>query len=402
MKKDFRIVFVFFILFILFYDAIFFKINLPEFLKWWDILLEIVLLIFFGWNIYNKKNDINDILEKQFMISYIMLTLVIITGLIGDVVFEYYHSSQVVIRDILTFLKFPLTFLLIKNLKLDDKMAVCLDKRFYGIMKVFIITILFFGIISLFIDIGMSNNEYRHGIRPYKFIFSHPTYLVMNMVFLLTLFESKKDTIKNINVYEIIIVIITFLTMRTKAIAFLAIFFLIKFLGSFLFKHKKISLIIIFVVLFITAYSKLALYASYSSSTREVLYKGCITIIQKCFPFGTGFGTYASYISGEYISKVYNFIDVSYVFRTGYLAQLGDVGYPYYIGQFGILGCIFLAVLMKKMIEICLINNENKMPVYILLFYILIGLTTESTLLNFGSEIAIILAIVSSKKIGEI
>ena len=223
----------------------------------------------------------------------------------------------------------------------------------------------------------------------------------MSMVLILALFEYKKEYIKNVNVYEIFIAVIVFLTMRTKAIAFLAGFFLIKFFGEFFKKHKKISLAIMFLVLFAIAYSKIALYASFSYSTREVLYRGCLTIITKCFPIGTGFATYASHISGIYISKVYDFIDVGYVFRTGYLAQLGDVGYPYYIGQFGFLGLICLIILVKKIIDICLVDNENKMPIYTLLLYILIALTTESTVLNFGSEIAIILAIISTKKVKE-
>lgn len=390
------------IIIILFFDAFFSIINnLPECFKWWDVLLELLLLIFFTVEFYKKIHNKSEEINKNFYGCYILLLCIIFIGLLGDLVFNYYSSIFAIIRDILSFLKFPLTFLLLKNLKLDDKISDVLDEEFYNILKWIVCIILILGIISLFFNIGLSMDEFRHGIRPYKFLFSHSTFLVMNMVFILALFEYKRDSIKNVNIFELMITIIIFLSMRTKAIAFIAVFFLIKFFSGFLEKHKKISLVIIFLVLFITAYSKLALYASFSYSTREVLYKGCLTIITKCFPIGSGFATYASHISGRYISKVYDFIDISYVFRMGYLAQLGDVGYPYYIGQFGILGCICLIILTKKIIDICLLNNENKMPTYILLLYILIGLTTESTVLNFGTEIAIILAIVSSKNVKE-
>ena len=383
-----------FIIFILFSNILFSNISLPEFFNWWDVLFELVLLAFFLWNLCNNRNLK---LKKEYWICYILLLIIILIGIIGDIIFKYYNSTYAIFKDILSFLKFPLTFLLIKNLNLDAKVSELLDEKFFYILKVLIVIILVLGVLSLFVDIGMSMEEYRHGIRPYRFLFSHSTFLVINMIFILSLFEYKKNLIKNYIIFEFLILAILLLTMRTKAFAFVGAFIIIKFFEKTLIKHKKIFFIIIFLILFSTAYSKLALYASFSSSTREVLYKGCETLIVKCFPVGSGFATYASHISGEYVSKVYDFIPVNYVFESQNLAQLGDVGFPYYIGQFGILGCVCILFLVSNIIKICLKDNNNKLATYILLLYILIGMTTESTLLNFGLEIAIILATVSTK-----
>ena len=402
MKKIFiQVLIVIFMFFVLFSDVLFNIFKLPFYFRWWDVILEIVLLIFFTVKLIRKKisKDNNIKITEKYIICYIMLIAIVITGLLGDIIFKYCDSFLAVVKDILSFLKFPLTLLLIKNLGLDCKVGNLLDKKFYNILKGFIVIIFFLGVISIFWDIGMSIHEYRHGIMPYTFIFSHPTYLVMSMILILALFEYNQKDIENVIVYEVLIVLITFLTMRTKAIAFLAVFLIIKFFGKYIKKYKKTSAIVICLVILATVYSKLALYASFSSSTREVLYKGCVILIEKCFPIGSGFATYASHISGQYISKVYEFINVNYVFETGYLAQLGDVGFPYYIGQFGVLGCAFIIVLAYEIVKICTEKCKNVLPVYIILMYILIGLTTESTLLNLGTELAIVLAIISTNKI---
>ena len=55
----------------------------------------------------------------------------------------------------------------------------------------------------------MSLDEYRHGIRSFTFLFSHPTYLVMSMVFILALFECKSNEIKNKNFFDVTIDITT-------------------------------------------------------------------------------------------------------------------------------------------------------------------------------------------------
>ena len=54
---------------------------------------------------------------------------------------------------------------------------------------------------------------------------------------------------------------------------------------------------------------------------------------------------------------------------------------------------IFLAIYI---VNISFNGSENKNSAVLIFVYILIGLTSESTVVNFGSELAIILAIVSS------
>lgn len=383
-----------FILFILFSNIIVTQFNLPYLFETWDVILEIVLVIMFIIKSIKNKKNISTIYFK----CYIILFLLIIDGVIGNLLYNYASSYMAIFKDILSFLKFPLTFLLLKNMKFDFTISKNLDKYFYNILKIIIIIIFLCGVISFFKDIGMSLNEYRHGIRSFTFLFLHPTYLVISMVFVLALFEHKGENIKNKNFYELLILSIIGLTMRTKGFAIIAIFLIMKYFGKILVKYKMISIFVIFLTIFLVGYNKLVEYMNYASSAREILYKGSITLFMMCFPFGSGFGTFASHVSGQYMSKVYDFINIKYIWEIpgNTIAQLGDTGFPYYIGQFGILGIILLAFLSIYIIRISLENCKNKNSVILLFIYILIGLTSESTVLNFGSELAVILAIVSS------
>lgn len=383
-----------FLFFILFSNIIYTKFNLPYIFQTWDVIFEIILLVVL---LYNLKNNLH--IQKEYRICYILLIFLVLIGLLGNLIFNYASSYLAIIKDILSFLKFPLTFLILKNMNFDIYLSKNIEEKFFNILKVIIIIISLFGVVSIFKDIGMSIDEYRHGIKPFTFLFSHPTFLVISMIFILALFEYRNDYIKNTIFYELLIAFIILLTMRTKGIAIVAVFLVIKCFGNVLKRFKFLSAFIIFIVILVVGYNKLALYASYTSSSREILYKGSLTLVTKCFPIGSGFGTYASHISGQYMSKVYDFIDIKYVWNTpgNSIAQLGDTGFPYYIGQFGIVGSVILIYLAINIAKLSLRECKNKKAVFLLLIYILIGLTAESTLLNFGSELSIILAIVSSK-----
>ena len=285
-----------FLIFILFSNIIFNVLELPSFSQTWDIIFELYIILIFL-NRLKTKSGIPSIFLK----SYLLLLFIIAIGLLGNLIFDYASSYLAIIKDVFSFSKFPLMFLIIKNTNIDTSLSSAINENFINFIKLTIIFIFLCGIISLFVDIGMSLDEYRHGIRSYVFLFSHPTYLVTSMVFILVLFEYKNDIIKNKTIYDVLIIFIIVLTMRTKGIALVTVYILFKYFGWFLKKFKVISAIIVFLAIFLVAYSKLSLYASFSSSAREILYRGCLILLKKCFPIGSGFGTYASHISGKYM-----------------------------------------------------------------------------------------------------
>ena len=391
MKKIFINIFI---LFVLFSNIIFTQLNLLYAFQTWDIIFELMLVLIFI--IKSIKSSLH--IRKNDLKCFVLIFLLVLDGLMGNFIYNYASSYMAIFKDILSFLKFPLIFLLLKILNIDCYLSENLDKNFYNVLKFIVIVIFSCGIFSLFKDIGMSLNEYRHGIRTYTFLFSHPTYMVISMVFVLALFEYKGNEIKNKNFYELLIMAIIAMGMRTKGFAIIAVFIILKYFGNVLKKHKFISMFAAVLVVALVGYSKVALYMSFSSSAREILYRGSITLLTKCFPFGSGFGTFASHISGQYMSRVYDFINIKYVWEIAgnSIAQLGDTGFPYYVGQFGIIGIVLLVFLTKYIVKLTCINDKNRNATILILVYILIGLTSESTLANFGAELAIILAIVSS------
>ena len=391
MKKIFINIFI---LFVLFANIIFTQLNLPYVFQTWDVIFELMLILIFI--LKSVKSGLH--IKKINFKCFILIVLLILDGLMGNLIYNYASSYMAIFKDILSFLKFPLIFLILKSLNLDCYLSEYLDKNFYNVLKFIVIVIFSCGFFSLFKDIGMSLNEYRHGIRTYTFLFSHPTYMVVSMVFVLALFEYKGNEIKNKNFYELLTIAIITMTMRTKGFAIIAVFIILKYFGNILKKHKFISMFVAVLVVTLVGYSKVSLYMNFSSSAREILYRGSITLLTKCFPFGSGFGTFASHISGQYMSKVYDFINIKYIWEIAgnSIAQLGDTGFPYYVGQFGIIGIVLLSFLAKHIVELTCINDKNRNAVILILVYILIGLTSESTLVNLGVELAIILAIVSS------
>lgn len=384
----------FLLLFILFQNVLFNLLPLPEILNYWDEFLTIIALIIallFSTKIRKKtvKTD------SFYYISSIVI--IVITGLLGNFLFMYQTSTNVIIRDILGFLKFPLVFLLLKMSNIDNYLASNIKKGSIVVLKILVALIFVLGIISIFKNIGLSQNDVRNGLLPYQFLFSHPTYLVTTSVLIISILE-KYDKSKMVTIFQLMCLVNIGLTMRTKGFAFIAVFLFLKYAIQFVKKHKKISLLLILIIIGLVGYNKFSTYASYSTSAREVLYFGSFKLFKDCFPIGSGFGTYASHLSGKNNSKVYDFIVIPYnAYEGSTMEVLGDTGYPYYIGQFGLIGIICLIIIFYYIYKKSCESNENQSSYFILL-YILITLTSESILIGNGFELALILAIVSATK----
>lgn len=375
-----------FILFILFQNIIIH--YLPSVTSYWDEAMCLVLgfLLFIG-----AKGK----LYKSDFACITLLFCVIIIGVIGNVTFSYQKSYSAIIRDIVGFIKFPLVFIALYRMKVGYK----LSKRLLTIipfLKLIEKIILVFGILSLFINIGMSQSEIRNAIHPYMFLYTHPTYLTTGSISILCLLNAAQEaSIKD----DIIILSNIALAMRTKGLVFIAVYIFLKYGSKWLRKIKVFYWAAIMTIIFIVAQSKLQLYASFSGSPRESLYAGAITLAQTYFPIGTGFATYASHISGKYFSEVYNFIHISGLYTAlGEISpDIGDAGIPYYVGQFGILGIALIGILIYKMIRMSFFNLDQtrKIGVIALWMMIAVSIPTEAILINNGAEIGFTMAMVS-------
>ena len=365
---------------VLFLNILLTQFSLPSYTRYCDEAFSLIVgSIFFVKVFKNKKLSINKFDRR--VVYCVFLTIII--GLSGNLIWGYADSFNAVFRDIVQYIKFPITYLAIKYSKLGYDCSAFCRKRFEKFIKFAVTVIFFLGCMTLFMDIGMSQNEIRSGIRPYQFLFGHPTSLVICCVLILALleYEEKYQTKGNAK-YILMILGIIALSMRTKGLMVIAAFIFIKYTGKWFYKFKILYWFGIAIVVFAAAYSKLELYFSFSGSGRMSLYTGSLELILKCFPIGSGFATYASHISGRYYSHIYDFIYIPEVWVNGTLSNvLGDTGYPYYIGQFGVLGTILFLIMIYSIYRSF---SKNNLAALIIIIYILVALTSESTLASYG------------------
>lgn len=379
--------YIFIIIFVLFQNII--LIYLPDYqlFDYWDEFAFLIIVIWFFINILKKKS--------RDTIKLILLLLgIIVVGIAGNIIYRYQISYNAIIRDIVGFLKFPLTLLAICQLNLIKKLSYYFYKML-PILKIVMFIIFFLGMVSLVFNVGLSQTEYRYGIHPYQFLFEHPTYLTTFAMMVLLAFNAAQECTM---LDDIIILSIIILGMRTKGLIFIVIYIFMKYGGNWLKKFKFLYWGIIILLALGAAHSKLMLYASYSTSARETIYLGAISLIQMCFPIGSGFGSFGSHLSAKMSSGVYNIIHISDFYTDKGLISpvIGDAGYPYYVAQFGVIGIIFLVFIVLYLIELTHknIDDRNKFSIDMMWIMIAVSLIAETILVNDGLEVAVMLGII--------
>lgn len=380
----FNLIALFFALFIVFQDI--FISFLPRCFDYWDEIFTIICFFIYCCSYIKKVNKNNFVILLFFLLSILICAF-------GNIVYGYQTSIDACFRDILAILKFPIVFLCFSRLDFSNVLV----KEIYRIVPVikFIVIVAFgLGIVSLFLDIGLSQDELRFGIHPYFFIFSHPTYLTTCFAFLLCLYNSSSTASKSA---ELMLVFCILLAMRTKGIVFVCLYYFVKFFYSYLKSHIVIFSLTLLFLIIVVSYDKIQLYNSFSNSPRESLYKGSIYLLFYCFPFGAGLGAFASHLSAKFDSNVYNFIMIPDMYdQEGNLtAVIGDAGLPYYVGQFGLFGLIVIILAYSKIFQSSVVNltfSKNS-SVFLLWGLILITMPTEAILINNGVVIAIYLII---------
>jgi len=148
-------------------------------------------------------------------------------------------------------------------------------------------------------------------------------------------------------------------------------------------KLKHILLLGIFGVLI--SYKKIVEVASYGLiAARPALYIVGWELACNYFPLGSGFGTFASYLSGTYYSPIYEMYSINYV--TGLTSDMydyiADTFWPYIYGQFGFIGLgLFIAIIISIFISLkrrYYLSQDNMLAALLLFSYILIASTAEA------------------------
>lgn len=340
-------------------------------------IMLIVASIFF---IAQNRNYLN---SYSFEIKLVGLFCVLLfVGGMGNVLHGIQPQKTAIYKDILAISKFVVCYVgtLIVSNNIDKELLL---RRIAQRSRIYLTIIFSFSVINLIHDIGMSM-DIRYGIRSYKFLYEHPTYLVSAVVIMLCVVLSG-DRKK----YDIFIILeamlILLFSLRNKAFVFIIGYFFMKVLMKYT-KTIKIRYILFLAIIgILSTYKKIMEYASYYlTAARPALFIVGYRLACRYFPFGSGFGTFASEISGKYYSPIYYEYGINVVngLRENNYEYIGDTFWPYVYGQFGFLGLIlfFLIILgIFKSLQIRYENNENgKFAAILILLYVLIASSAEA------------------------
>ena len=338
--------------------------------------------------------------NKKILVSVLAL---IIIGVIGNLKTDYQtiipalKDAVCVFKGIITYVFIPLC---LSNLKLDEYLTIINNhlKIITGLVFLTVVGNLLFDIFPYY--------EIRFGIKSQQIFFTHPTYLASFSVIIIILLSVNLREHKENKKYIILMLLVLASTLRFKSIAFIPIYM---YLYHIVFiRQRKLQLLDIGILCVLGgafAISQVMEYFNNPDWARNVLTMNSLNIAKDNFPIGTGFGTYASWVSGESYSNIYYDYNISTTWGISpdFYEFIADTFWPMIIGQFGVLGLgIYIYILLRIYKNI--MNNDNLDyyfgQILTLLYLIILSMAEAS----FSGQIVVVymalIGVLGNKKIG--
>lgn len=288
-------------------------------------------------------------ISRADFITILLLLLVISIGLISNLAFHLNNSIVSIFIDVLTQIKVILTYFAVKYF-LTDKEITAVFNTLIPASKIFAIAALIFGILSQFVDLGMTNGE-RYGIKSYGFFFDFNfQYTSTFMLVFAVLVCNTKMSEKKRKIYYIISLIAIGFSTKSPALVFIVCFL---FLYFYFKKYKKLSikvLIPIAIVILLFGTFQINEYLLDDTSPRHVFFEYAFKTANRFFPLGSGFATFGSaQAARDYSVLYYEYgFDKMWGLSPEYPMFLHDNYWQTIIGQFGYIGfVIFIVVYLR-------------------------------------------------------
>lgn len=272
-----------------------------------------------------------------------------------------------------------------------------------ALSKLFILIASVFYLFHLSGIIPMGSDRHIMGIACYQFTFGYPTELAAYCVGVsaLLMIDSRKNKI-----WIILDFLLMISTMRAKAVgvAFVVAFFLLRSLFTKGDKGPSALLYLLLVVgVLCLGADQMQFYFGDTASARYLLYSTSFQIALSTFPFGAGFATFASNMSGVFYSPLYYQYGLSTVWglSPSYYAFTSDAFWPALFGQFGFIGfLLFVGLICSFLYSFVSRSKKRGVPVgayAVIPIYYLILSTSDAAFFNFyGPFYALVMAIVAS------
>lgn len=375
-------------------------------LKYWDEALIVIGPLYY---ILAQKRIC---IKKKQLNIWLTLIVLIAIGLFSNILHPEFQSKSIaIVKDIIAIVKFPLLTTVMLNTRTPVKQN-SITHEAAMVSKILLYIMLCVALIGYFVNIGVYQDEVRF-VRCYKFFFSHPTFLVSSIIMMTAVLLA--DGIRR-NTRELLIAgVLIFLSGRTKGYIMTVILLLVVVVKPAVIKKAFANLsgrvklkkrylvfggVCVALIVYVLGKNKVIDYMGWGlTAARPALYIVGLYLLKDCFPLGSGFGTFASSISGEYYSNVYSKYHIAGVngLIQGHTNYIADTFPPYIYGQFGIAGAITYFLLLLQLIKYQFkrIRSYDKVIGFLFLWiYIFVACSAESFLTNAsGAQAAVVLAV---------
>ena len=357
----------------------------------------------------------NPKMDRHELANWIFLAALVVIGALGNLFHPGLQDSPIAMfKDVIALCKFPAIFFVLQRRVSSPEQQKETLTSIAKVSRWILILTLFAVVIGRFVDLGFYTDDIR--ILPScTFIFTNPTFFISSYVMIAAVLIA--ESINKNRAFLLLDCLLIFLAQRSKGyifIAFLVIILILGekwitkilniFLGSDKEKVKPLRVIVAVIVLglmfYVVGKPRLERFLALGlASVRVALHVVGIRILGDYFPLGSGFGTFGSYLSGEYYSNIYALYGIDRVWgmSKNFYSFISDVFWPYIYGQFGLFG---LLIYGKIILDIFFrqfrsgIADSSRIAMVTVWIYALIASTSEAYFTNgTGVQMALILGL---------
>ena len=265
----------------------------------------------------------------------------LIWGLIGSIV-VHIQTASAVLLDFFTCAKFLIGYFGVR-IWLDGKPKGYLRNNLNGICRFLAVIFFLLAVHDEFMTPFFPVGQQRYFGVSVILMFVHPTYLAAAGSVILIILAASNMNRDNFP-YMLMISTVILLTFRTKAIAFVAVFWGLFILISVLkIRNKYIFMGFGVVVAAYLGYDQMMTYYFTTKwSARAVMLIDAFQLANRYFPFGVGYAGFGTNMSVRSYSAIYSQLGYNTIYGMGAdnAAYLNDGLWQAVIGQFGWIGLV--------------------------------------------------------------
>lgn len=321
-----------------------------KYLNWYDEAFVII-----SGMIYFSKSD-RKLTKYENRISQIIIILGII-GVLSNIVSQLTDNYISTMIDYFALYKSFMVFIFCREIFNDKTRRVFLD-TLLPICKVYLYVCTITGIISQFVNLGMSMGDIRYGIKPFGFLFLNnvfPTTVIISYMIIIFSKDAEKCGTK----FFILTSLCLFLHTKGTFLIFVAYMVFHKFIIRKRSIRLKYFIYFFPLLLYLFSY-QIDTYISNENSVRMVLILNGIRTATDYFPFGSGFSTYGTNEAAVHYSPLY----YKYGFHEKWLMGPDDGDFlndGYLAGIIGEEGYIGLALFLIMVVYLFIIVYKYKL-----------------------------------------